>query len=105
MSEAPAPDEAADPAAPDAGEPGDGAVPTAIAALGFEEALAELEKIVRDLESGQAKLDEAIAAYERGAALRQHCEARLREAQAKVDRIVAGPDGQVGLEPAGLDEA
>ncbi len=74
-----------------------------IAALSFEEALAELEKIVRDLETGQAKLDDAIAAYERGAALKRHCEAKLRDAQAKVDRIVTGPDGQNRLEPAELD--
>ena len=73
-----------------------------LAALSFEEALAELEKIVRDLETGQAKLDDAIAAYERGAALKRHCEAKLRDAQAKVDRIVAGPDGRNRLEPAEL---
>ena len=77
--------------------------PPDIAALSFEEALAELEKIVRDLETGQAKLDDAIAAYERGAALKRHCEVRLRDAQAKVDRIVTGPDGQNRLEPAELD--
>lgn len=76
---------------------------TDIAALSFEDALAELEKIVRDLETGQAKLDDAIAAYERGAALKRHCEAKLRDAQAKVDRIVTGPDGQNRLEPAELD--
>lgn len=80
----------------------DGRAPD-IAALSFEDALAELEKIVRDLESGQAKLDDAIAAYERGAALKRHCEAKLRDAQAKVDRIVTGPDGQNRLEPAELD--
>ena len=74
-----------------------------IAALSFEEALAELEKIVRDLETGQAKLDDAIAAYERGAALKRHCEAKLRDAQAKVDRIVTGPEGQNRLEPAEPD--
>ncbi len=80
----------------------DGRAPD-IAALSFEDALAELEKIVRDLETGQAKLDDAIAAYERGAALKRHCEAKLRDAQAKVDRIVTGPDGQNRLEPAELD--
>ena len=58
---------------------------------------------MRDLETGQAKLDDAIAAYERGAALKRHCEAKLRDAQAKVDRIVTGPDGQNRLEPAELD--
>lgn len=74
-----------------------------ISNLSFEDALAELERIVRDLETGQAKLDDAIAAYERGAALKRHCEVKLRDAQAKVDRIVTGPDGQNRLEPAELD--
>ena len=78
------------------------AAPSVVASLSFEDALAELEKIVRDLETGQAKLDDAIAAYERGAALKQHCEAKLREAQAKVDKIVTGPDGQNRLEPADI---
>ena len=85
----------------DAPDPADSAAPD-LSALSFEEALAELEKIVRDLETGQAKLDDAIAAYERGAALKRHCEAKLRDAQAKVDRIVTGPDGQNRLEPAEL---
>ncbi len=85
----------------DAPDPADSAAPD-LSALSFEEALAELEKIVRDLETGQAKLDDAIAAYERGAALKRHCEAKLRDAQAKVDRIVAGPDGRNRLEPAEL---
>jgi len=66
--------------------------------LSFEEALAELDKIVRDPETGQAKLDDAIAAYERGAELKHHCEAKLREAQAKVDKIVTGPNGENRLE-------
>ena len=85
----------------DVPDPADSAAPD-LSALSFEEALAELEKIVRDLETGQAKLDDAIAAYERGAALKRHCEAKLRDAQAKVDRIVAGPDGRNRLEPAEL---
>ena len=85
-----------------ASKPADSAVHD-LAALSFEEALAELERIVRDLETGQAKLDDAIAAYERGAALKRHCEAKLRDAQAKVDKIVTGPDGQNRLEPAELN--
>src|SRR6266568_3740173 len=52
-----------------------------VSTLSFEEALAELERIVRALEGGQQKLEEAIGAYERGALLRQHCEARLAEAE------------------------
>ena len=66
---------------------------TDIAKLSFEEALSELEKIVRQLEDGKIKLEEAVTAYERGAALKAHCEARLREAQMKIDKITLGPDG------------
>ncbi len=69
------------------------------AGLSFEDALAELERIVRALEGGQQKLEDAIAAYERGARLRQHCEAKLAEAEARVAAIVEGPDGPVGLRP------
>jgi exodeoxyribonuclease VII small subunit len=68
-----------------------------IAALSFEDALAELEKIVRALEGGQQKLEESIAAYERGARLRQHCEAKLAEAETRVQAIVAGADGALTL--------
>ncbi len=74
-------------------------IPSDIAALGFEEALAELDRIVRQLEDGKGKLDDAIAAYERGAALKVHCEAKLREAQAKIDRISIDPDGTPRAEP------
>jgi exodeoxyribonuclease VII small subunit len=71
--------------------------------MSFEESLAELEKIVRELEEGQGRLEDAIGAYERGALLKQHCEAKLREAQAKVDKIVLTPDGGVATEPADVD--
>lgn len=74
-----------------------------IAAMSFKDALAELEQIVRRLEGGQVKLDEAIMSYERGAQLKQHCERKLNEAQQRVDRIVIGPDGTIGMEPAKLD--
>ena len=76
---------------------------TDIAAMSFEDALAELEQIVRRLEAGQVKLDEAILCYERGAQLKRHCEQKLNEAQQRVDRIVIGPDGTVGAQPAKLD--
>ncbi len=65
-----------------------------VASLSFEEALAELEGIVKDLEAGKGKLEQAVAAYERGAALRRHCEEKLAEAEAKVQAIVDGPAGQ-----------
>jgi exodeoxyribonuclease VII small subunit len=76
---------------------------TDIASMSFEEALVELEQIVRRLEGGQVKLDEAILSYERGAQLKQHCERKLNEAQQRVDRIVIGPDGAIAAEPAKLD--
>lgn len=81
----------------------DPSVPPDIAAMSFEEALAELEQIVRRLEGGQAKLDEAIQSYERGAQLKRHCETKLNEAQQRVDRIVIGPEGTLSVEPAKLD--
>jgi exodeoxyribonuclease VII small subunit len=73
-------------------EPG-AAARAEIAALSFEDALAELERIVRGLEGGQQKLEDAIAAYERGALLRAHCEARLAEAEARVAAIVESAGG------------
>jgi exodeoxyribonuclease VII small subunit len=68
--------------------------------MSFEDALAELERIVRGLEGGQLKLEEAITAYERGAALRSYCESKLTEAEARVQTIVAAGDGSVTLRPA-----
>lgn len=70
--------------------------------MSFEDALQELEAIVRDLESGSGKLDAAIDAYERGAALKKHCEAKLREAQTKIDKISLDADGAVSAEPTDL---
>jgi exodeoxyribonuclease VII small subunit len=58
---------------------------------------------VRRLEEGSSKLDEAIAAYERGVALKRHCEEKLQEAQSRVEKIVLGPNGQVTAEPTDLD--
>lgn len=78
-------------------------LPSDIAAMSFEDALAELEQIVKRLEAGSGKLNDAIASYERGALLKQHCEAKLREAQARVDKIVVGADGMPSVEPAALD--
>ena len=69
--------------------------PANVASLSFEDALAELEVIVRGLEGGQQKLENAIGAYERGAALRRHCEAKLAEAEARVAAIVQHEDGSL----------
>ncbi|MBX3477704.1 MAG: exodeoxyribonuclease VII small subunit [Brevundimonas sp.] len=77
------------------------AAPAIPADLSFEDALARLEAIVQRLESGQAPLEESIGLYEQGAALKAHCEARLKDAQLRVEKIVVGPDGQArGVEPA-----
>ncbi|MBV8654116.1 MAG: exodeoxyribonuclease VII small subunit [Alphaproteobacteria bacterium] len=78
-------------------------LPADIVAMSFEEALAELEQIVKRLEEGKGKLDDAIDSYERGAQLKQHCEAKLSEAQGRVDKIVRSPDGSLATEPAKFD--
>lgn len=66
-----------------------------VSTMSFEDALAELEQIVRGLESGQQKLEDAITAYERGVALRRHCETKLEEAEARVQVIVQRADGSL----------
>lgn len=79
--------------------------PTAaeIAKLSFEDALRELEEIVRALESGKGKLEDSIKSYERGAALKAHCERKLSEAQARIEKIALGADGAVKAETTGFD--
>jgi len=71
----------------------------AIEKLSFEEALAELDKIVATLESGKAPLEESIDVYERGMKLKQHCEKKLNDAQEKIEKITIKPDGTVATEP------
>ncbi|MGF1657812.1 MAG: exodeoxyribonuclease VII small subunit [Rubrimonas sp.] len=71
-----------------------------IAAMSFEQAMAALEEIVDRLESGDAPLEESIALYEKGAALKAQCEKRLRDAELRVEKIVQGEDGgAAGLAP------
>jgi len=77
-------------------------LPDDIAAMSFEDALAELERIVRELEEGRAKLGDAISKYERGTLLKRHCDARLREAQARIERISVAADGTLSAQPAGI---
>ena len=73
---------------------------TDIAGMSFEDALKALEEIVRKLETGEVPLDDSIGLYERGERLRNHCQARLDAAQARIEKIVQGPDGKaVGTEP------
>ncbi len=78
-------------------------MPPDIAKMSFEDALAELDTIVRELEEGQGKLDDAIGAYQRGASLKRHCESKLAEAKAKVDKISFDSGGAVRAEPADID--
>ncbi|PKP76812.1 MAG: exodeoxyribonuclease VII small subunit [Alphaproteobacteria bacterium HGW-Alphaproteobacteria-3] len=68
--------------------------------LSFEEALAQLEKIVGQLESGNAALESSIELYERGTALKAHCEARLKAAEARIEKIALSSTGEPsGTEP------
>tara|TARA_B110000008_G_scaffold192586_1_gene191275 strand:- start:2752 stop:2991 length:240 start_codon:yes stop_codon:yes gene_type:complete len=69
-----------------------------IAEMSFEDAMNELETVVTSLEGSQVTLDDSIAMYERGAALKAHCEAKLKAAEEKVAKITFGNDGK----PAGL---
>ncbi|WP_411817262.1 exodeoxyribonuclease VII small subunit [Hyphococcus sp. DH-69] len=77
--------------------------PDDISTLSFENALAELESIVQKLESGQAALEDSIALYERGAALKAHCETTLKAAQEKIEKIVVGADGKPKTEAASFE--
>ena len=62
--------------------------------MSFEAALRELETIVSRLEQGEVDLEDSIALYERGTALKAHCEKKLKGAEARLEKIVLGPDGQ-----------
>ena len=64
-----------------------------IANLTFEQALAQLEQIVQRLEKGQVDLEDSIAIYEKGTALKAHCEAKLKDAEARIEKIVIMPAG------------
>lgn len=70
--------------------------------MSFEAALSELEDIVSRLEQGEVELEDSIALYERGTALKQHCEKKLKGAEARLEKIVLGADGVRGAEPMDL---
>ena len=73
----------------------------AIEKMSFEQAMAALEQLVGQLESGRVDLEQSIALYERGAALRKHCEAKLKAAETRVEQIVQDDTGRAaGAEPA-----
>jgi exodeoxyribonuclease VII small subunit len=72
--------------------------------MSFETAMAELEQIVAKLEKGDVELEESIAIYERGEALRAHCDALLKKAEAKVEKITLSADGKPsGTEPLDVE--
>lgn len=75
-----------------------------IAAMNFEVALAELEAIVDQLEGGNVPLEKSITIYERGEALKKHCEDLLKQAEARIEKITLKPDGSVsGSEPLDVE--
>ena len=71
--------------------------------LSFEAALRELESIVSRLEQGEVDLEDSIALYERGQALKMHCEQKLKTAESRLERIVQGAKGPVSTEPLDLE--
>lgn len=66
---------------------------TPVSEMSFESAMAELDQVVGKLEHGDVALEDSIKLYERGAALKAHCETKLKEAEEKVEKITVGPDG------------
>lgn len=70
-----------------------------VSQLSFEDALTELDQIVRGLEGGTLKLDAAVQAFERGVRLRRHCEAKLAEVEARVEALVQRSDGSLTTRP------
>ena len=81
----------------------DQAIPKDIAAMSFEDALEELERIVATLEQGSARLEDAIVSYERGTQLKKHCEQKLKTARERVEKITLGPGGEVRAAPADIE--
>jgi len=71
-----------------------GKTPDDIRAMPYEQAMAELEQIVQKLEGGAVSLEESIAIYERGEALKTRCETLLKSAEARIEKILASPDGK-----------
>jgi exodeoxyribonuclease VII small subunit len=72
-----------------------------VSTLSFEAALKELEGIVARLEQGQVDLEDSIVLYERGQALKAHCESKLKAAESRLEKIVQGA-GKTGAEPVDL---
>lgn len=81
----------------------DEALPEDVLAMSFEQALEALEEIVRRLESGDVSLEDSIDIYTRGTQLKRHCEAKLRDAQERIEKIVVQADGTPVTEAAELE--
>ena len=79
------------------------AEPPAIETLTFEAALKELESIVSRLEQGEVDLEDSIVLYERGQALKAYCEQKLKAAESRLEKIVAGAKGAARVEPLDLN--
>ena len=77
---------------------------TAISKMSFEQAMSELETVVSQLESGDVPLEDSIKLYEKGAALKEHCQKKLAEAEEKVAKITLDGDGKPqGTEPVDIE--
>lgn len=69
----------------------------------FEEAVAELESIVKTLETGNVPLDDSVKLYERGTLLKKHCDSILENAQMRINQISASKEGNVSIEKSNLE--
>lgn len=76
-----------------------------VSGLSFEAALQELEQIVSRLEQGEVELEASISLYERGQALKAHCEKKLKAAESRLEKIIQSASGPAGTEPADLGSA
>ncbi len=74
-------------------------IPDDIKNMKFEEALASLEDIVRNLESGEVSLEQSIEIYTRGTQLKAHCEDKLKDATARIEKITQSSDGKLSTAP------
>ncbi len=77
---------------------------SAVSSLSFEEALMELETIVKGLETGESALENSISSYERGIELKTHCEKKLCEAQEKIEKISVKSDNSIEMQPLDTQE-
>jgi exodeoxyribonuclease VII small subunit len=76
---------------------------TPVGEMSFEAALKELESIVARLEQGEVDLEDSIVLYERGQALKAHCETKLKAAEGRLEKIVHGTKGPEATEPVNLE--